>query len=40
MIFEERKQLGVNKSTLWDVKNNLRDKKNVKICSKILTKLI
>jgi len=36
----ERKRLGINKSTLWYVKNNLRDKKNVKIYSKILTKLI
>lgn len=36
---EERKNLGINKSTLWYMKKNLRNNKSFKIYDKILTKI-
>ncbi len=35
---EDRKRLGINKSTLWYIKKNISDGKNSKIYSKILSK--
>jgi len=39
MTPEQRKQLGINKSTLWYLKNNLKDNKSFKIYDKVLTKI-
>ncbi len=39
MTTEERKKLGINKSTLWHMKKNLIDGKNSKIYEKILLKI-
>jgi CRISPR-associated protein Cas1 len=39
MTPEERKRLGINKSTLWYIKNNLKDGKRVKLYDKILDKI-
>lgn len=39
MTPEERKRLGINKSTLWYMKKNIADGKNIKIYDKILSKL-
>ena len=36
---EERKGLGINKSTLWYMKKNLKNNKSIKIYDKILTKI-
>jgi CRISPR-associated protein Cas1 len=36
---EERKELGINKSTLWYIKKNLSEGKTPKIHEKILTKM-
>ena len=38
MTPEERKELGINKSTLWYIKKNLSDGKTPKIYEKILLK--
>ncbi|MDH3395138.1 MAG: hypothetical protein OER82_03295 [Nitrosopumilus sp.] len=39
MTPDERKELGINKSTLWYMKKNLVDGKNSKIYEKILLKI-
>jgi len=39
MTIEERKQLGINKSTLWYIKKNLSEIKTPKIYEKILLKI-
>jgi CRISPR-associated protein Cas1 len=39
MMPAERRRLGINKSTLWYQKRNLRDRGCVKLYSKVLTKL-
>ena len=39
MTSEERKRLGINKSTLWYIKKNLAEGKTPKIYEKILLKL-
>ena len=39
MIPKERKQLGINKSTLWYIKKNLSEGKVPKIYEKILLKI-
>ena len=39
MTTDERKKLGINKSTLWYIKKNLSERKTSKIYEKILTKI-
>jgi len=39
MSAEERKQLGINKSTMWYIRKNLSEGKTPKIYEKILTKI-
>ena len=39
MTVEERKRLGINKSTLWYIKNNLKKGKTIGIYDKILSKI-
>ena len=39
MTHEERKQLGINKSTLWHIKNNLKEGKSIDIYDKIFSKI-
>ena len=39
MTQEERKRLGINKSTLWYIKKNLTDGSTSKIYEKILLKI-
>ncbi|WP_420545511.1 hypothetical protein [Nitrosopumilus sp.] len=39
MTSEERKQLGINKSTLWYIKKNLAEGKTPKVYEKILLKI-
>jgi len=39
MTVEERKELGINKSTLWHIKKNLSKGKTPKIYQKILLKI-
>ena len=39
MTSEERKQLGINKSTLWYIKKNLSEGKSSKIYEKIMLKI-
>ena len=39
MTIEERKQLGINKSTLWYIKKNLSDGKTPQIYEKIFLKI-
>jgi len=39
MTSEERKQLGINKSTLWYIKKNLSEGKTPKIYEKIFLKI-
>ena len=36
---EERKKLGINKSTLWHMKKNVSSKDKIKIYDKILDKM-
>ena len=36
---EERKKLGINKSTLWYLKKNIKSKDKIKIYDKILEKM-
>lgn len=36
---EERKRLGINKSTLWHIQKNLSEDKTTKIYEKILLKI-
>ena len=40
MTVEERKKLGINKSTLWHIKKNLSEGKTPKIYEKILLKIL
>lgn len=39
MTPKERKELGINKSTLWYLKQNLKNNKNFKIYEKVLAKM-
>jgi len=39
MTPQERKQLGINKSTLWYLKNNLKSNKSFKIYDKVMSKI-
>ena len=39
MTPEERKRLGINKSTLFYMKKNLQDGKSIKIYDKVFNKL-
>ena len=39
MTPEERKQLGINRNTLWYIKKNLREGKTIKVYDKVKTKL-
>ena len=39
MTTDERKRLGINKSTLWYIKQNLIDNKRVELYTKVATKL-
>ena len=39
MTSDERKELGINKSTLWYIKKNLSEGKTPKIYEKILLKI-
>jgi len=39
MTMQERKRLGINKSTLWYIKKNLGEGKTPKIYEKILLKI-
>ena len=39
MTADERKRLGINKSTLWYIKNKIQDKQTIQIYSKIMSKL-
>ena len=39
MTHDERKKLGINKSTLWYIKKNLSEGKSSKIYEKILLKI-
>lgn len=39
MISEERKRLGISKTTLFYMKKNLQEGKNIKIYDKIFNKL-
>ena len=39
MTEHDRKKLGINKSTLWYIKNNLNKGKTINICDKVLSKI-
>ena len=39
MTPDERRRLGINKSTLWYIQNNIRDGKRIRVYDKILSKL-
>ena len=39
MTSEERKEFGINKSTLWHMKNNLKEGKTISIYDKVLSKI-
>ena len=39
MTPDERKQLGINKSTLWYIKKNMNYKKGTRIYNKVTSKL-
>ena len=39
MTPDERKKLGINKSTLWHIKKNLSEEKTFKIYKKIILKI-
>ena len=39
MSVDERKRSGINKSTLWYIKKNLKERNTTKIYEKVLTKL-
>jgi CRISPR-associated protein Cas1 len=39
MIPEQRKVLGINKSTLWQIQKNLRARKKVKLYDKVKAKI-
>jgi CRISP-associated protein Cas1 len=40
MTPEQRKELGINKSTLWHIQKNLREGKKVKLYNKVKAKMI
>lgn len=40
MMPEQRKELGVNKSTLWYIQKNLREGKKVKLYGKVKAKIV
>ena len=37
---EQRKELGINKSTLWYIQKNLREGKKVKLYDKVRAKML
>ena len=39
MTMDERRRLGINKSTLWHMKNNLKEGKTIDIYDKVLAKI-
>jgi CRISP-associated protein Cas1 len=39
MTPDERKRLGINKSTLWHMKKNIRDGKKIKFYDRTLSKM-
>jgi CRISPR-associated protein Cas1 len=39
MTPEQRKELGINKSTLWYIRKNLREGKKVKLYDKVKAKI-
>jgi CRISPR-associated protein Cas1 len=39
MTPEQRKELGINKSTLWYIQKNLREGKKVKLYDKVKSKI-
>jgi CRISPR-associated protein Cas1 len=40
MMPEERKKLGINKSTLWYQRKNLAEGKKIKVYNKVLSRII
>jgi CRISPR-associated protein Cas1 len=40
MTPEQRKELGINKSTLWYIQKNLREGKKVKLYDKVKAKMV
>jgi CRISPR-associated protein Cas1 len=40
MTSEQRKELGINKSTLWYIQKNLREGKKVKLYDKVKAKIV
>ncbi len=40
MTPEQRKELGINKSTLWYIQKNLREGKKVKLYDKVKVKIV
>jgi CRISPR-associated protein Cas1 len=40
MTPEQRKELGINKSTLWYIQKNLREGKKVKLYNKVKAKMV
>ena len=40
MTPDQRKELGINKSTLWYIQKNLREGKKVKLYDKVRAKII
>ena len=39
MTSDERKRLGINKSTLWYIKKNLSDDKTIQLYDKVLLEI-
>jgi CRISPR-associated protein Cas1 len=39
MTPDQRKKLGINKSTLWQIQQNLREGKKVKLYDKVRSKI-
>jgi CRISPR-associated protein Cas1 len=40
MMPEQRKKLGIDRSTLWYIPKNLREGKKVKLCDKVRAKMV
>jgi len=40
MTQDQRKRLGINKSTLWYIRKNLREGKKVKLYDKVRAKIV
>jgi CRISPR-associated protein Cas1 len=40
MTSQQRKELGINKSTLWYIQKNLREGKKVKLYDKVKAKIV